>query len=126
MKRIGLLIGAAGLLVAATAFAGSKSWYQVTFGSNYAYGTVPGAYFASDTTQLIGCNSYAYASGSSSGSCYAYTSSGAFKQCITSNPAMLAVIQSVGPMSYVYFRLAADNYACEQVSVTNGSHYGAY
>jgi hypothetical protein len=114
------------LTVSASAFAGAHYLYQVTFGSNYAYGTVPGAYQSSDSTQLIGCNSYSYASGSASGSCYAYNSSGSYKSCVTSLPEQLEVIRSVGPGSYIYFRVASDNYSCDQVSVTNGSHYTSY
>src|SRR3954454_12519795 len=100
MKRISLSIGAASFLMAATAFAGYKNWLQVNFTSTGASGTVPGAYFASDSNQGIGCNTYSYASGSSYGTCYAYNSVGTYKSCITSNPALLAVMQSVGPASW--------------------------
>ena len=124
MKRMGLLIGAAGFLVAGTAFAGYSYWDQVTITPTSAKGTVPGAYFASDTNQEINCMTSA--SPQASGYCYAYDSTNAYKTCHTSNAAQIATMQSVGPFSYIFFSLAADNYTCGQVAVENGSRYASY
>jgi hypothetical protein len=126
MKRVGFLIGAAGFLAAATAFAGYTSLTPVTITSTDAVGTVAGAYQASDPNQEINCTTLKYSTGLSQGFCFAYDSNNASKMCVTTDPDMIAVMQSVGPMSLIGFSLASDHYTCASVTVGNGTRYAAY
>ncbi len=127
MKVRGLLIGVAALLVAATSFAGYRSWSQVSVYTSGAYGSIAGAYFASDSTQYIGCTTNASSAGGGVfGQCFARNSAGTYRTCSTSNPAMVSVIQTVGPSSYVYFTVAADNYGCTFIGINNDSTTAAY
>jgi hypothetical protein len=114
-------------VVSGLAIAGNTSFSQVSFPSaTQARGTLIGARNSADTVQLIMCNTYAYDSGNAYGSCFAKNSAGATKQCFAANAEQIAVMQSVGPASYIAFTIASDGSTCDQVSVTNASSYVSY
>jgi hypothetical protein len=114
-------------VVSGLAIAGSTSFSQVSFPSaTQVKASLIGARSSADTVQLVMCNTYAYDSGNAYGSCFAKNAAGATKQCFAANAEQLAVMQSVGPASYIAFTIAADGNTCQQVSVTNGSSYVSY
>ncbi len=128
MKR-GLVLSvlATASVVSGLAIAGNTNFSQVSFPSaTQARGTVIGARNSADGVQLIMCNTYAYDSGNAHGSCFAKNSAGTTKQCFAANAEQLAVMQSVGPASYIAFTIADDGTTCQQVSVTNASSYVSY
>jgi len=127
MKKSIMVLGALATLSAAgVAMAGGTSFGQVSFGTTVTSGTLVGARNASDSTQFIQCNTYAYDSGNEYGSCYAKNSTGSSRQCFAANAEQLAVMRSISSSAYIAFTIAADGSTCEQVSISNGSNRAQY
>jgi hypothetical protein len=108
---------------AASAIAGQTYTGGVSIGSNYAGGTVVGAHNSPDSTQRISCETYSWAGGSTYGFCYASDASGGYKSCSTTNSALIAIMQSITPVSYIFFNVGSDGSSCNEVAVENGSIY---
>ncbi len=90
-------------------------------GQTNANGTLYATRHSSDTQSYIGCSSYAYDTGSHSATCYAYSASGQYASCWTSNADMLKVVQTLNPASYLYFVVNADG-SCDRVISVNASY----
>ena len=127
MRKVSTIaIAVATLMASGLALAGSTTFSQVSILPGVsASGSMVGARNSADTVQFIQCTTYAnYAPNTPPyeyGSCFAKNAAGAYIQCFIGNSQQLAVMRSVGPASYIYFKLAADGYTCGQVTVTNSS-----
>jgi len=94
------------LAVAAPATAGRAINYPVTISGSTAYGSMLSARRSADTVQYLGCGIYSpdaihnvrYAQ------CDAVNAQGRRLVCDTTDPAMIATVQSIGAYYYVSFR----------------------
>jgi hypothetical protein len=127
MKRhfIPLVVLAAIGLVGDRASAGYKGdsdlFLNTSSSNGSAGGTLGDVRNDGDPTAYIGCYTYSLEGvGTEYGSCYA--SSGIiYKQCLTTDPAIIATIGAITPISEIYF--SWDYYAnCTYLSVTNWSY----
>lgn len=108
------------LFATGPAFAGARVGpYTVTINdaSRIAYGAFADARATADTQQWIGCYYNA-----SSGSCAATNAAGTSRTCTTTNAALLEVIRTLTPESYVYFQWNTDG-TCSYVLVENSSRF---
>ena len=110
------------LSVASMSQAGTTT-YEVTIGSNYAYGDLATAQASSDNRQYIGCYTM-LTNGSTQGYCAARSASGRFKSCLSFDSNVQEVMQSVSGGSHVYFRANASG-ICDYVYVSNSSQFRA-
>ena len=110
---------AALLSISAIAAAGTRWGYQVSIndGSRYAVGTMTDARGSADVNQMIGCHH-----NTSFASCHATNSAGLSRSCTTTNAALIEVIRSISPESYIYFVWNTDG-TCNYVLVENSSRW---
>jgi hypothetical protein len=126
----GLVAGVAALAVSASVMAGVRSTLRtvvVNQTTRFAEGQLAGARASSDGNQYIGCSTWAKddlpgqdGGGSRQGICYATDARGVSGFCLTSDPALLAVIATLQGDSLVNFNWNASG-ACIQVDVRQGS-----
>ncbi|MFL5356440.1 hypothetical protein [Archangium sp.] len=114
------------LAVTTAAVAGSNGGQQVSvwtdsYGQLNANGTFKSARNSADSQQYIGCSLYAYDTGSFSATCYAYSATGQYASCFTSDADMLKVVQTLNPASYLYFVVNSDG-SCDRVISVNASY----
>ncbi|MFY0572752.1 hypothetical protein ACN28E_54225 [Archangium lansingense] len=113
-------------LLGMTAWAGYKNSHtvSVTIGSNgsggAASGSLASARNSSDTVQYIGCETHAYGGGSEI-MCFARASNGTFGSCYSSNPVIVAIVQSIKGDSEIEIQWNSGS-ECTFVSVGNHSH----
>ncbi|KFA90647.1 hypothetical protein [Archangium violaceum] len=125
-KNSARLVGAAATaLLGMTAWAGLKytRTVSVTLGSNgsgSASGSLADARNSPDSVQYIGCETYVYG-GSPEVLCWAQASNGVFGSCYSSNPAIVAALQSIKGDSELGFNWNSSS-ECTFVSVANHSY----
>ena len=118
------------LVITPTTQAGSKYQYPVyvnTYsfsGESYtiAAGNVADTRNSTDVTSYIACSLYYNQGSQNSGMCQAYSASGQYAYCSTTDPAALQVIGTMKGDSYVQFEYYANNSTCTFVSTTNASY----
>lgn len=119
-KTLARAAAAAALMsIAFVAFAGSRAVYQANINDaqRWANGTMTDARGSADNNQLIGC----YHNASFAG-CYVTNAAGLGRSCTTSNPALIDVIRTIGPESYIYFQWNTDG-TCNYVLIENSSRF---
>jgi len=123
MKKSALItLGIAGLLAATAAWAGYKGTWPVYVDTlnRTAGGSLGSTRNSTDSSQYIGCYTYAYSSGSEYALCIASTSAGAYASCWSSVPQIINVVRSLNGDGYVYFRYDTGG-QCTYVEVQNYS-----
>jgi hypothetical protein len=116
-KYIAVLVLA--LVAAGSATAGQRLVYQVfvSDASRYANGAIADARGSADAQQSIGCYYNQY-----SATCFATTSTGLSRSCSTGNTALIEIVRSIGPESYIYFQWNTDG-SCNYILVENSSRF---
>jgi len=102
MKRFGTMIALSLLLVAGAATAGFKTSQAVVIGSGLANGDLGYVHNTPDTSQYIGCETYAYPN-QLYGYCYAVDLAGTYKACSTTNLGMINVMSALKSDGYLLF-----------------------
>jgi hypothetical protein len=64
----------------------------------------------SDSTQFIGCSSYAWKGSPTYAYCYAVDLSGTYVACIAADPATVRVVSALSSDTYLYFSWDANGY----------------
>lgn len=108
------------LFAAGSAAAGARIGpYTVTINDagRSAYGAFADVRASADTQQWIGCNY-----NTTSGYCMATNAAGTSRTCSTTNAALLEIIRSLTPESYVYFQWNTDG-TCGYILVENSSRF---
>ena len=126
--RVALSVGALGVVAVAAApvavhagYAANQVVQHFTIGGlKFTTGIVRSARYSADTKQHIGYTTYKSTNGVMGGTCVGADSNSLYNSCYTTDPQMIAVMQSVGPISYVTFDYDA-NGACTNVTVNNTS-----
>jgi hypothetical protein len=126
LSILAALVGATGL-----SFGGMKATVEVGLYSGGYYsgaqGNVTDARNSADATQYIGCDVTTYPNnGTSYISCSARNAAGQYATCYTSqpSPAMVDLVQSIGPRSTVHFSYSTSSGVCQWIKVSNMSHAG--
>lgn len=93
--------------------------YQVTISDagRWANGAFADVRAGADSQQWIGCNYNTV-----TGSCTATNAAGTSRTCTTSNAALLDVIRSLTPESYIYFQWNTDG-TCSYILVENSTRF---
>jgi len=123
-NRISTIVTAtAATLMLASAFAamaGSQASLAVSISdpNQTAQGSLTAARYSADDVQFISCAN----SANTFANCIAKNAAGVTRSCVTSDPALIAVISSIGPESYVSFRWN-DEGQCASVRIVHGSQY---
>jgi hypothetical protein len=126
-KLVRTALVVAGATSAAVALAGenvSQIAVQTSTTGGWNEGTMGFARYSSDTTQAIGC--YTYASSSATAAmayCWASDTSGNYVACQTNNGILIQIAQAINTTSLVGFTLASDGYSCSSIAVQNGSEF---
>jgi hypothetical protein len=108
-------------LLTTSAWAGSKSWDQVSISGTFAAGSVGYARNSSDSKQYIGCDLYA-TQGGLLGECFAMDSAGKSIWCYSYDKNIVQAIGSVNGDSLVQFSVNSDT-TCSYVYIRNISFY---
>jgi len=90
------------VLVTGSALAGFKTGQQVVIGSGFANADLGYVHNTPDTTQYIGCYTYAYPN-QVYGGCFARDLNGTYASCYTSNAGMINVISALKADGYLLF-----------------------
>jgi hypothetical protein len=121
----GVLACSALLLVVAPAWAGMSYYSQVEVyvagPDSYASGTPSSARASADTTQYIGCDLDASKGGQLMAECHAMDSAGTEAWCSTQDPALVEVIKTVTPSTFVWFH--GNGGECATVYVSRDGRY---
>lgn len=120
MTKLSLLLAGA---VAATAtpsgaLAGYHQTVEVTFYSNFTYGSVSDVRRSADNVQYIQCVDYG-----SYGVCRARDKSGVSRACTTYDATLRALMGNINDTSLIRFQYALSGSTCALVEVTNSSIY---
>jgi hypothetical protein len=112
MKRHSIVTLLCIAAMAPAAWAGTKGVYSVYVSTTgkYAEGAIGSARNSADAYQQLGCGLTAYSAGTPSGYCYARDASGVSAMCNTSDPGLVAQIQSVSTDGYLRFNWDASGY----------------
>jgi hypothetical protein len=104
-------------VIAATAVAGSTTTQVVVISTSksFAYGDLGFVRNTWDAVQSIGCKYTA-----TWGACFATESTGLYKSCVTTDPALLEVMRSINGDSWLMFHWTADG-NCSAVEVQQAS-----
>ena len=90
-------------------------------------GTVAGTLISSNNQEFLHCGTSAGKNSAAAyGTCASRDKDGHYRVCYTSNAAMLDVMQSVGPASYIFITYKIGDAYCDSVHVINGSPYAHY
>lgn len=123
-KSIITLLSAGIVVVAGLAEAGQYVGQPVLLGTTWAQGSVVSARTSADSKQWIGCRVNSYSSGSETGICWAYDSTGAGRTCSITSPTLLATAKSIGQTSFVRFEFSGST--CTRLDVIQSSQYTSY
>lgn len=124
MKK--LVFVSALLAVTTVAVAGSNGGQPVNIwtdgsGQLNANGTFKNTRNSADSVQYIGCSLFSYDTGTFYANCYAYSATGQYVSCTTSDANMLKAVQTLNPASYLYFVVNADG-SCDRIITGNASY----
>lgn len=103
-KIVRSLVAVAGLVVAASAYAGIKGEYPVYVNatSRYIYGAISSTRNSADTTSYMYCTTYSYAGSTTpSAYCYARDAAGNYGGCSTTDAGLVDVVKSIESDSYL-------------------------
>lgn len=114
---VSVLICAAGAMVASSSSAGYKYNLEVNVSSTTGQGVLGAARASADSTQYIGCTVVSYATGGSTGYCYARNSAGTSISCQTTNASLIHLIQTLNGQSQLYFYVPTGTSTCSQINV---------
>lgn len=106
-------------MTAGTARAGYDGNFQVVISdaNRQAYGTLVGARHSPDNVQKLGCTIKA-----DSVLCFATNAAGAYRTCVSTDPALMAVARSLNGDSYLWFVWDASG-VCTSITVGLASQY---
>jgi len=119
-RIMGLAVFSA-VALAGTAFAGLRTYNQVSLGANYAEGGLGDARASANGTEYIGCRVGAYSSGSSWAYCFARDQYGNTLSCTSFAPQFVTAAASIGPTAIIAFWTDGSG-GCSNLQVTNASH----
>lgn len=118
---ISALVAIGIMTTAQLSLAGQHVDYEVTVGSDYAFGSLATARSSGDSQQRIGCY-LVYANNAVMGYCSARSRTGQTKSCLAYDAGKQEIIGSVGGGSYVFFRTDSHG-LCSYLYVANDSKY---
>ncbi|HTJ42426.1 MAG TPA: hypothetical protein VL463_10050 [Kofleriaceae bacterium] len=107
-------------LAAIPAYAGSKVSYRVNVTTAWAEGTLSAVRAAPDSMQQIECQVTAFPGYAPGGYCFARDAAGTTRSCWTSDPGMIATIESIQGDSYVFFQFNTTS-TCTALTVRQSS-----
>jgi hypothetical protein len=94
-------------------------WHYNILGTTGTIGSLKASRYSADGAQWIGCSTSKYYTGQVNGSCVGADSTSRYFTCSTTDPQMIAIMQSASSASQITFSYVDGN--CTSVSVSNDS-----